>query len=104
MVQLTEDGVRNLHAVRTLEEVAEIMYLRGLIPSPEKRLAAYYEQQALQKLRERAADLEEYIDESVDGDYMPDEDAELRVFSGVETADTLRSILSDLERCYGKVG
>lgn len=103
MVTATDEGVRNLHAIRTLDEVATIMWQRGLIPTPEKRLAAYYERQALAKLRERAADLEEYVDESVDGDFI-DEDDELCVFTGVETADTLRSILSDLERTYGKVG
>jgi hypothetical protein len=38
-------------AVRTQQEVADIMYARGLLRSPDKRMVRWYEGQAFRKIR-----------------------------------------------------
>jgi hypothetical protein len=38
-------------AVRTQQEVADIMYARGLLRSPDKRMVRWYEGQAFAKIR-----------------------------------------------------
>ena len=44
-------------AFRSLEEVAEIAWRRGLIPTPTKQLVAHYEESAFRKIRESYPEL-----------------------------------------------
>jgi hypothetical protein len=78
----SERRSRNMHPVRTLDEVAQIMFERGKAPcpwtqfgvsqeaweaenfaSPSKNLVAYYEARAFEKMRRADPELENLLDD-----------------------------------------
>lgn len=52
------------YAIRTCQEVADILYERGLLKNPDRQIVSLHEQRAMEKIRKRFPELEDEIDDS----------------------------------------
>lgn len=53
---------KNIQAVRTEQEVADILYARGVLNSPDRNVVNWYERSAFQKIRKQFPELADEID------------------------------------------
>lgn len=54
--------MKNMIAVKTQQDVADILFERGVIPAPDRHVVNWYERSAFKKIREQFPELEDEID------------------------------------------
>lgn len=54
--------MKNMLAIRTQQEVADILHARGVLKSPDSHVVNWYERSAFKKIREQFPELADEID------------------------------------------